>query len=170
MAGRTLVLKRRLTLVLGLSLALAACGDGVPQQATVPEAAPSADNQMTVGRHTIHVNAVSTDDVPPSVAKAYGIVRSQNRVLLNVAVLETEGDKSIETPVSATAVNLTGQLKSITLRKIEEPTPDGGDPAIYYIGEVPVANRETLTFEVSVELPDSDEPVTMKFSRQFFSD
>ena len=155
-------------LVIGFSLMVAACGDPTPVTATVPQAAPSADNQMTVGKHTIHINAVSTDDVPPSVAKSYGIVRSQNRALLNVAVRETESGQTIETPITAKAVNLTGQLKNISLRKIEE----AGDEsvAVYYIGEVPVANRETLTFEVTVELPENSDPVTMKFTRQFFSD
>ena len=161
---------RRALLVFGACFAVAACGDGVAPNATVPQAAPSADNQMTVGEHTIHINAVSTDDVPPEVAKSFGIVRSQNRALLNVTVLETATNQPYETDVSANAVNLTGQLKNITLRKVEEPGPKEGETAIYYIGEVPVANRETLTFEVSVALPDSEEPVTMKFTRQFFSD
>lgn len=156
--------------VVGVSLGVAACGDADAPTATVPQAAPSAENEVTFGAHTIHINAVSTDTVPPAVAKSYGIVRSQNRALLNVAVIETESGKRIETGVTATAVNLTGQLKNIKLRKIEEAGVESEDPAIYYIGEVPVANRETLTFEVFVELPDKDEPVTMKFTRQFFSD
>lgn len=152
-------------------VALAGCGsDGAPPNATIPQAAPSADNQMTVGDHTIHINAVSTDSVPPSVAQSYGIVRSQNRALLNVAVIETDSGKRIATDVTAKAVNLTGQLKSITLRKVEEPGETPDDLAIYYIGEVPVANRETLTFDVAVILPNTKDPVTMKFTRQFFSD
>ncbi|MEM8983042.1 MAG: DUF4426 domain-containing protein [Pseudomonadota bacterium] len=158
--------------VLGtLCLTLVGCGsDGPPANATIPQATPSADNQTVVGDHTIHINAVSTDAVPPSVAQSYGIVRSQNRALLNVAVIETDSGKRIETDVSARAVNLTGQLKNITLRKIEEPGEKADEPAVYYIGEVPVANRETLTFDVTVVLPDADEPVSMKFSRQFYSD
>ena len=166
-------LERRIAgavLVIGISLTIAACGDGVPENATVPEAAPSADNQMTVGRHSIHINAVSTDDVPPEVAKSYGIVRSQNRALLNVAVVDTELGRSIDAVVTANAVNLTGQLKNISLRRVEEPDADGEGKAVYFIGEVPVANRETLTFDVAVTLPDTEEPVTMKFTRQFFSD
>ena len=42
-------------------------------------------------------------------------------------------------------VNLTGQLKNVTMRRIEE------QDAIYYIGETPVANRETLMFDITVQ-------------------
>ncbi len=149
---------------------MAGCGDSVPENATVPQATTSAENTMTVGKHTIHINALSTDEVPPEVAKSFGIVRSQNRALLNVVVIDNDTNQRLETDVSAKAVNLTGQLKNISLRKIEEPGVDDEGVAIYYIGEVPVANRETLTFEVDVMLPDNDEPVVMKFTRQFYTD
>ncbi len=125
---------------------------------------------MTFGEHEVHVNALSTDQVPPAVAQAYGIVRSSNRAMLNVAVLKNPGSVPIEAEISVAAVNLTGQRKSISLRKIEEGAADGDNVAIYYIGELPVANRETLIFDVMVQLPDENEPVSMKFRRQFFSD
>ena len=49
--------------------------------------------------------------------------------------------------MSVNTVNLTGQLKNVTMRKIEEP---GDVVAIYYIGDTTVANREVLVFDISV--------------------
>ncbi len=147
---------------------LVACGQEAATEARVPAAQPANENVMEVGDYEIHVNAISTDQVPPQVAQSYGIVRSQNRALLNVAVVQASSKKTIESTVTADAVNLTGQLKNISLRKIEEPGEDS--TAIYYIGEVAVANRETLLFDVGVVLPGTTDIVRMKFKRQFFSD
>lgn len=151
-------------------LAVAACSKEPASQRTVPAAPTANENVMEVGDYEVHVNALSTDQVPPEVAQSYGIVRSQNRALLNVAVVEKSSKTTIQSDVSAEAVNLTGQLKNISMRKIEEPDSESGSVATYYIGEVPVANRETLLFDVAVTLPGSTEPVRMKFKRQFYSD
>lgn len=119
---------------------------------------------MDVGTHEIHVNAFSSDQLTPETAQAYGIVRSQKRALLNVAVIDKSNSQTIESEVSVKAVNLTGQLKNISMRKLDEQT------SVYYIGEVPVANRETLIFDVAVVLPGASGPVGTKFKRQFFTD
>jgi hypothetical protein len=60
-------------------------------------------------------------------------------------------------------VNLTGQLKNVTMRKIEE------QEAIYYIGETPVANRETLIFDISITPDGVAEATDVRFKRQFFT-
>ena len=64
-------------------------------------------------------------------------------------------------------VNLTGQLKNITMRKIEEP---GDVIAIYYIGDTTVANREVLVFDIDIKPEGEDAPSTVRFERQFYSD
>jgi len=66
--------------------------------------------------------------------------------------------------VTVKTVNLTGQLKNVVMRKIQELE------AIYYIGETPVANRETLVFDVSVTPDGVKEASQLRFQRQFYSD
>ena len=61
-------------------------------------------------------------------------------------------------------VNLTGQLKNVTMRRINE------QEAIYYIGETPIANRETLIFDITVTPEGVDKPSDVRFKRQFFTD
>jgi hypothetical protein len=148
--------------VLSIVTMLAACGGGGDK--TVPQAQLEGDSFADIGDHVVHFSAMSTDQIPPEVAKAYSIVRSKNRAMLNVSVVEQSSGKGVAALVTVKTVNLTGQLKNITMRKITE-----GD-AIYYIGESPVANRETLVFDISVTPEGADEPSELRFQRQFYSD
>jgi len=142
---------------------LSACG-GPGESADVPEAQPAGSTSADIGDHVVHFSAQSTDQLPPEVARAYNIVRSKNRVMLNVSVLHASDNKAVPADVSVKTVNLTAQLKNVTMRRVDE------QDAIYYIGEVPVANRETLIFDISVT-PEGVESVSeVRFKRQFFTD
>ena len=142
---------------------IAACG-GPGADATVPQAEPAAASSVDIGDHIVHFSALSTDQLPPEVARAYNIVRSKNRAMLNVSVLREEDGTAVVAQVSVKTVNLTGQLKNVTMRQIEE-----GD-AIYYIGEVAIANRETLVFDISVTPEGSKIVSDVRFKRQFYTD
>jgi Domain of unknown function (DUF4426) len=153
------------TTLIALSLLglVAACGGaGDPQDA--PEAQPAGASSADIGAHIVHFSAQSTDQLPPEVARAYNIVRSKNRAMLNVSVIGKSDDKPVAATVTVKTVNLTGQLKNITMRQINE------QEAIYYIGEVPVANRETLIFDISVTPEGVDKPSELRFKREFFTD
>jgi predicted small lipoprotein YifL len=141
---------------------LAACGGPGPD-ATVPQAEPAAASNVDIGDHIVHFSALSTDQLPPEVARAYNIVRSQNRAMLNVSIIEEGSNKPVTAEVSVKTVNLTGQLKNVTMRMIRE------QEAIYYIGETPVANGETLVFDISVQPEGADEASDIRFKRQFYT-
>ena len=51
----------------------------------------AAEQSQTFGDYEIHYNALTTDQLSPEVAKAYGIVRSGSRAMLNVSVLRMAG-------------------------------------------------------------------------------
>lgn len=144
---------------------LSACGPG--DSATVPEAQPAGATSAEIGDFVVHFNAISTDELTPEVAGAYNIVRSKNRAMLNVSIIRKSDNTSVAGDVSVKTVNLTGQLKSVTMRKIEEP---GDVVAIYYIGVTPVANRETLVFDIKVQPDGADSPSDVRFKRQFYTD
>lgn len=151
------------TIVALSSLALlAACG-GSGQETTVPQAEPAEASFVDIGDHVVHFSAQSTDQLPPEVARAYNIVRSQNRAMLNVSVLEEGTNKAVTADVAVKTVNLTGQLKNVTMRMIQE------QDAIYYIGETPVANQEVLIFDISVTPDGAAEATDVRFKRQFYT-
>ncbi len=145
---------------------LSACG-GLGNSADVPEAQPAGATSADIGNHVIHFSAQSTDQLPPAVAREYDIVRSKNRAMLNVSVIRESDNLPVIAEVTIKTVNLTGQLKNITMRKIEEP---GDVIAIYYIGDTTIANREVLVFDISVKPEGEDAPSAVRFKRQFYSD
>ena len=154
---------KRILIAVSLLSLVAACG-GPNQSADIPEAQPAGASDADIGDHVVHFSAQSTDQLPPEVARAYSIVRSKNRAMLNVSVLQESDGAAVEAVVTVKTVNLTGQLKNVTMRQIDE-----GD-AIYYIGEVAIANRETLVFDISVTPDGSDQVSDVRFKRQFFTD
>ncbi len=142
---------------------LSACS-GPGESADVPEAQPAGATSVDIGDHVVHFSAQSTDQLPPEVARAYNIVRSKNRAMLNVSVLREADNSPVAAVVTVRTVNLTGQLKNITMRRIDE------QEAIYYIGEVAVANREVLVFDISVTPEGIDTASELRFKRQFYTD
>lgn len=160
------MIKRTLLVSLSAIALISAC-DGPGQSADIPEAEPAGATSSDIGDHVVHFSAQSTDQLPPAVAREYNIVRSKNRAMLNVSVIRKSDNQPVTADVAVKTVNLTGQLKNITMRKIEEP---GDIVAIYYIGDTTVANREVLVFDISVKPEGSEKSSEVRFKRQFYSD
>ncbi len=127
----------------------------------------AAEQSVEFGDYTIHYNAFPTTLLPADVARSYGITRSRSRALLNVTVLKEvlgTSSKPVEATVQTTAVNLSGQVKEIPMRKVEE------ENAIYYLGEFVVRNEETLRFTIEVTPEHAGPSRRIEFSQQFFTD
>jgi hypothetical protein len=154
---------KNVLVALSLFSLIAACG-GPGENAEVPTAEPAGETMKDIGDHVLHFSAQSTDQLPPEVARAYNIVRSKNRAMLNVSILRESDNVSVPGDVTVRTVNLTGQLKNVTMRRVDE------QDAIYYIGETPVANRETLIFDITVQPEGADAPSDVRFKRQFYTD
>ena len=126
----------------------------------------AAENSTPIPGYVIHHNVITTDMLSPEVAKTYGIQRSKNRALLNVAVVRGRPGR-VGTPVPArvraTAHTLTGQIFEIPLREIRE-----GD-AIYYIGDFLVSNRQVLTFDIEVLPPGARHPYRAHLVQEFWT-
>ncbi len=142
---------------------LVACG-GPGESADVPQAEPAGATSADIGTHVVHFSAQSTDQLPPDIARAYNILRSKNRAMLNVSVIRKSDSAPVPADVAVKTVNLTGQLKNVTMRQINE------QDAIYYIGETAVANRETLVFDIGVKPDGEARASNVRFKRQFYTD
>jgi hypothetical protein len=160
-----------LIVVFGL-LTVAGCEPTAEQNAAAGEEVavlPGTESSKNFGDYVVHFNALATDQLTPGIAQQYGIVRSQNRAMLNVSILRQDGDASgsaraVTGSVSASAVNLNGQLKSVPLREIRE------EDAVYYIGEIAITNAETLIFTVDVTPINEASRFTVRFMKQFYVD
>ncbi len=157
-----------LTATAALAL-LSACGQETSVQTfdggLTPE--PPESSSKDFGEYVLHFNGISTDQLQPEVAREYNVTRSKNRAMLTVSIIrKEEGTIGVSVPgdVTATANNLTGQLKNLTLRQVRE-----GD-AFYYIGDVSIANAETLVFNVNATPENATDTLEVRFLRQFYTD
>ena len=152
--------------LLGALALMAGC-----EQATTPSPDDASDEILAPGEtskdfgdYTIHINALNTDQLTPEVAKEYGIVRSKNRAMLTVSIHKNlEGAPAVSADISASAVNLSGQLKKMSLREIAE------GEAIYYIGSLVINDGETLIYTVEATPVDTDTNLRLRFRRRFFT-
>jgi len=156
----------RILIALSLLGLVTACG-GPGENADIPEAQPAGASSADIGDHVVHFSAQSTDQLSPEIASVYNIVRSKNRAMLTVSIIRKTDNHSVPGEVTVKTVNMTEQLKNVTLRRIDEPGEPG---AIYYVGVTPVANRETLKFDISVTPEGVDGVSVVRFIRQFFTD
>jgi hypothetical protein len=118
--------------------------------------------------YSVHYNALNSSLIPPQVARAYGIRRSDSRVLINISVLRNKEDQlptAVKALVTASGRNLTGQTRVVEMREINE-----ADDAVYYIGELSVSNMETFNFTVLVKPEGQSKTFTLKFRKQFYTE
>ena len=147
---------KRLRLVITLLGILAFSGVSLAQQS------------QDFGDYVVHYNTLNTNLIPPQVAQGYGIVRSPSRALLNITVLKKVMDTPgtpVSAAVSASATNLTGQLRELEIREIND-----SEGAIYYVAEFPVHNLETYRFEVRVAITGEQDPLMVRFTQQFYTE
>lgn len=125
-----------------------------------------AENSIQFGDVTVHYNAFTSDTLSPEVATRYGFVRSKNRAMLNVTVLRDRPEGMpvpVTAEINATATNLNRQLRTVALREIRDRE------AIYYIGDVRVADGETLNFSVQVKPEGDSQWHRFSFDQKFYT-
>ncbi|WP_188310284.1 DUF4426 domain-containing protein [Arenimonas fontis] len=122
-----------------------------------------AQNLVQSGEITLHYNAVPSTSLTPDVARRYGITRSANRILVNIALRQgvPGADLAVPAQVTVAATNLNGQRMDLRVREVRE------GEAIYYLAEARVVGRDTLRFEV-VARPEGGEPIRVEFRQDFF--
>jgi len=156
----------QLTALLLAAVALTGCTER-PEQRAMPAQALD-ETFKDFGNYEVHFNALRTDELTTDVARAYGIQRASNRVMLNVTVLRKEAEhaprKPVEAAVAVDAYNLNGQLKDIQMRRVSE------GEAIYSIGEVTIAGTEILVFDINVTPQGEAAPFNVKLKREFVAD
>lgn len=153
-------------LLASVAVGVAGCGQGNQPPGQAQTAAPSEPSFQEFGDFQVHYNAVRTDELTADVARAYGIERSTNRVMLNVSLLRKGADgrtTPVDGTVSATAYNLNGQLKNLTMRRITEGT------SVYFIGEVGISGAEILVFDIDAAPGDQSGKYSVQFKREFFA-
>ena len=160
-------MRARVLALLGTALLLSACDSGPKLAVTTKQddPLPATESQKDFGDYVVYFNAINTDQLTSEIAKQYGIVRSKSQAMLNVSIhkkIPGGGTEAVTGAVTASAVNLNAQLKSMTLREIRE------DKAIYYIGELPITDGEVLIYTIDVTPGNDPSRFTLRFKKQFY--
>lgn len=156
-------------LPVALALLLVACEGGLDSAVDTDVARVTlADhvNLIDFGDYVVHINAITTSQVPADVARNLGITRSGNLAMLNVVItrkVDGQVGPSVKGTVIGTAVNLVGQMKNMEIKEITE------HDATYYIGEVVVVDGEILIFNVDVTPEGESRTYYLKYKGQFYS-
>jgi len=128
----------------------------------------AADNAYDFGEYIVYYNAFTADSLPPEMASAYGIVRSKYKAVLNISVQKKQAVGQLPVPVNAVikvdALNLAGQAKNISLRRVSE------GKAIYYIADFRISNEERVRFNISVRPESQVKALEFNFEQRFYID
>jgi len=124
-----------------------------------------AEQQVTLGDYEVHYALFPSQFIKPELADKYGVVRGQDRALLNISVLDAREQPPAPVPaiLEGTMTNLLGQVQTLRFREVRE-----GD-AIYYLADVRHTDRDTLRFKISVRLKDAEEPLgDLEFQQRMY--
>jgi hypothetical protein len=154
-----------LSLAVSCALSLAACGkDAAPSPAASVPASASADEAVArVGDVTMHASVMQTSSLNDGVAREYGITRSDNTVLLLIAVRKGADaqDTALPATITATATDLSGRRHDIAMRELRTGS------LLDYVGSVDISLPDTLRFDVSI-VRENGASSRMQFNREFF--
>ena len=146
-------------LIIGLTLTLPA----LAQEDAPPEATPTSQQ---FGDVTVHFTVLNTSFLSPQVARSYGIVRGDNKFLVNVAIGKQEGERSraLRAEVSGSSSDLIHRAP-LKFREVIE------QDAIYYIAELEIdGKRERRDFRLSVKTDERPQPYDIQFNKHLYRD
>ena len=106
----------------------------------------SAEQFFMVGSTQAHYVVLNTMFLQPNIAEQYQITRGNDRAIVNISFISKDGI-ALQGVVRGRVKNLLGQLQTLDFREIVEKN------AVYYIATLIYTNRDTLGFEIDVELP-----------------
>ena len=102
-----------------------------------------ANRKKDFGDITVHYNTFTSSFLPPETAQKVGVVRSNEKGLINVTVIK--GVSPVAAQVTGTIKDLSGRSEILTFKQITEKG------AIYYLAPYNVPQQEVRVFTINVE-------------------
>lgn len=114
------------------------------------------DQKKVLGPWHVHYIAFSTTFLTPQIARANGITRSPNNVLVNISVLDKYTKKAQEVELSGNARNLIGRASELEFVQVNE------GEAIYYLAEMSFDDEEHYRFKINIKQGNSSQLLTFE--------
>lgn len=116
--------------------------------------------------YDIHYSVFNTSFLSPEVASAYGIVRSKEMALLNIAIRKNKPDGSNIAVAAIVKGNVRDLIRKTPLEFREVREQD----AVYYLSLTKIDHKQTVYFTISVQPDPNISPYTFEFSKKLFVD
>ncbi len=126
-----------------------------------------AQQSEMFGPYELHYSVVNTTFLEPQVAATYGIVRGDQRAILNLAVREHLDDGS----QVARTMELRGVIRDLIQKEQSlqfQQVREG--PAIYYLADFKFLNEEWLSFAVDFRPEGADRTYSFELKQQLYAD
>ncbi len=104
-----------------------------------------AEIKKTLGSWDVHYIAFNSTFLTPEVARAYGIVRSDNNTLINISVLDRYTQAAQKVEISGFARNLLGTTMPLEFKEVVE------GEAIYYLATLTTRDEEHFRFVLDIK-------------------
>ncbi len=101
-----------------------------------------AEQMKAFGPWQFHYIVLPTKFLQAKTAQSYGIVRGEDRALINVSIIHTDNGPT-PARVEGEYINLLSQRRPLEFREVRE------GEAVYYLAEIKHTDRDTLRFELS---------------------
>jgi len=120
----------------------------------------SAEQFQRLGDLNVHYAVLNTRFLDPQIADTYRIVRAKDRALVNISLIDAQGN-AVTANLDGSVTNLLGQVQPLIFRLIEE------DSARYYIATLKYSDRDTLRFSIHITR-DGTDLGKVNFQQQLF--
>ena len=115
--------------------------------------------------YSVHYNVFNSTFIPAEIANLHKLKRSAYESLINVSVYKNDQpNATVPVKLSGSVRNLMQQVKPLEFIEIKETN------AVYYLAPIRVNGEEILHFDFVASPIDSDETLTVTFSKKVFSD
>lgn len=128
-----------------------------------------ADNDEQVAsfnNYDIHYSVFNTSFLAPEVASAYGITRSKELALVNIAVRKHKDEgESVAVPAI-----IHGNVRDLIHKSPLEFKEVREQNAVYYLSTVKIDHKQTVYFTISVQPDPNIKPYTFEFPKTLYVD
>lgn len=117
---------------------------------------------QVLGDWQVHYIAFPSTFLQPTIAKAYGLTRDENKAVINISVLKNrEGTPAQQVQISGNAKNLLGNGPELTFKEVLE------GEAIYYLAELDFYDEDVYRFTITIRKDNQEQ--TLRFQQKLYA-
>lgn len=130
-----------------------------------PQAAPTTPTEKQFGADTVYFSVLNTSFLSPEIARSYGIVRGDNKFLINVAIRRQQDDRDV-----AAAAQVSGSTSDLIHRSELEFLEVAEQDALYYIASFEIDNTEKRDFRLKILAEGQRQSYDINFNKKLYVD